>query len=75
MKKSKYLDTLEDLEDDLMRELKSYVSKKSMIENVIPHDMDSLVAIAKANPKQFDHVITNMRQVITMHLERKIGLR
>ena len=66
---------LETLELDLRSKLKSYVSKKTMIEEVIPNDLDALFEIVKAHPKEFDFVINNIRQHIVLFLEHKIGMR
>jgi len=66
---------LETLELDLRAKLKSYVSKKTMIEEVIPDDLDALFEIVKAHPKEFHFVINNIRQHIVLFLEHKIGMR
>tara|TARA_R110000824_G_scaffold349478_1_gene536358 strand:- start:30 stop:170 length:141 start_codon:yes stop_codon:yes gene_type:complete len=46
-----------------------------MIEEVIPHDLDALFEIVKANPKEFHFVIKDIRQKISIVLQQKIGMR
>jgi len=66
---------LETLEVDLRLKLESYVGKNTMIEEVIPYDLDDLFEIVKANPKEFHFVVNNIRQHIALFLEQKIGMR
>ena len=66
---------LETLEVDLRIKLESYVGRKTMIEEVIPHDLDALFEIVKANPKEFHFVIKDIRQKISIVLQQKIGMR
>ncbi len=66
---------LEALEVDLRIKLESYVGRKTMIEEVIPHDLDALFEIVKANPKEFHFVIKDIRQKISIVLQQKIGMR
>ena len=66
---------LETLEVDLRIKLESYVGRKTMIEEVIPHDLDALFEIVKANPKEFHFVVKDIRQKIAIVLEQKIGMR
>ena len=66
---------LETLELDLRSKLKSYVGKKTMIDEVIPRDLDDLFEIVKANPKEFHFVVKDIRQKIALVLEHKIGMR
>jgi len=66
---------LETLELDLRSKLKSYVGKKTMIDEVIPRDLDALFEIVKANPKEFPFVVQSIRQKIAIVLEQKIGMR
>jgi hypothetical protein len=66
---------LEALEVDLRIKLESYVGRKTMIEEVIPRDLDDLFEIVKANPKEFHFVVKDIRQKIAIVLEQKIGMR
>ena len=66
---------LEALEVDLRIKLESYVGKKTMIDEVIPRDLDDLFEIVKANPKEFHFVVKDIRQKIAIVLEQKIGMR
>jgi hypothetical protein len=66
---------LETLEVDLRIKLESYVGRKTMIEEVIPRDLDALFEIVKANPKEFHFVVKDIRQKIAIVLEQKIGMR
>lgn len=66
---------LETLEVDLRLKLESYVGKNTMIEEVIPYDLDDLFEIVKANPKEFHFVVKDIRQKIALVLEHKIGMR
>ena len=66
---------LEALEVDLRIKLESYVGRKTMIEEVIPRDLDALFEIVKANPKEFHFVVKDIRQKIAIVLEQKIGMR
>ena len=72
---------LETLELDLRAKLKSnklhggYVSKNETIEEVIPHDLDALFEIVKANPKEFHFVVDDIRQHTHIFLQYKIGMR
>ena len=66
---------LETLEVDLRIKLESYVGRKTMIEEVIPRDLDALFEIVKANPKEFHFVVKDIRQKIALVLEQKIGMR
>jgi hypothetical protein len=67
--------TLETLEKDLRVELKTYKSKRTMIDEVIPHDLDELYEIVKENPKMFSWLIRDIRNKIQLELEEKIALR
>ena len=67
--------TLETLEKDLRVELKTYKSKKVMIDEVIPHDLDELYEIVKENPRMFSWLIRHIRTTIQLELEEKIALR
>ena len=66
--------TLETLEKDLRVELKTYKSKRTMIDEVIPHDLDELYEIVKENPKMFSWLIRDIRNKIQLELEEKIAL-
>ena len=66
---------LETLEVDLRIKLESYVGRKTMIEEVIPHDLDDLFEIVKANPKEFHFVVDDIRQHTNIFLQYKIGMR
>ena len=66
---------LETLEVDLRIKLKSYIGRKTMIEEVIPHDLDALFEIVKANPKEFHFVVDDIRQHTNIFLQYKIGMR
>ena len=66
---------LETLEVDLRLKLESYVGKKTMIDEVIPRDLDDLFEIVKANPKEFHFVVKDIRRKIAIVLEQKIGMR
>mgnify|MGYP003651927310 FL=1 len=67
--------TLETLEKDLRVELRTYKSKRTMIDEVIPHDLDELYEIVKENPKMFSWLIRDIRNKIQLELEEKIALR
>ena len=67
--------TLETLEKDLRVELRTYKSKSTMIDEVIPHDLDELYEIVKENPKMFSWLIRDIRNKIQLELEEKIALR
>ena len=67
--------TLETLEKDLRVELRTYKSKRTMIDEVIPHDLDELYEIVKENPKMFSWLIRDIRNKIQLALEEKIALR
>jgi len=69
------MNNLENLELSLRLKLKSYVDKNTMIEEVIPYDLDILFGIVKANPKEFHYVIKDIRQKISIVLQRQIGMR
>ena len=69
------MNNLENLELSLRLKLKSYVDKNTMIEQVIPYDLDILFEIVKANPKEFHYVIKDIRQKISIVLQRQIGMR
>ena len=60
---------LETLEVDLRIKLESYVGRKTMIEEVIPHDLDDLFEIVKANPKEFHFVVDDIRQHTNIFLQ------
>jgi len=66
--------TLETLEKDLRVELRTYKSKRTMIDEVIPHDLDELYEIVKENPKMFSWLIRDIRNKIQLELEEKIAL-
>ena len=72
---------LETLEVDLRLKIKSnklhrgYVSKHETIEEVIPHDLDDLLEIVKANPKEFHFLVDDIRQHTNIFLQYKIGMR
>ena len=66
--------TLETLEKDLRVELRTYKSKRTMIDEVIPHDLDELYEIVKENPKMFSWLIRDIRNKIQLALEEKIAL-
>ena len=60
---------LETLEVDLRIKLESYVGRKTMIEEVIPRDLDALFEIVKANPKEFHFVVDDIRQHTNIFLQ------
>jgi hypothetical protein len=66
---------LKTLEKNLRVKLKSYVGKRTMIDEVIPHDLDELFKIVKNDPEEFDWVIRDLRGRISHYLENQIGLR
>ena len=63
------------LEKNLMVKLKDYKSKNTMIEEVIPQDLDELFEIVKDNQCEFAYDIRTIRERIARLLEAKIGLR
>ena len=63
------------LEKNLKVKLKDYKSKNTMIEEVIPQDLDELFQIVKNNQCEFATDIRLIRQRIARLLEAKIGLR
>jgi hypothetical protein len=67
--------SIKNLEADLRLKLKSYKSKSALIDEVIPNDLDDLLEIVKANPRQFPYVIKDIRQRIVIILEGRIGMR
>ena len=72
---------LETLEVDLRSKIKSnklhrgYVSNLDTIEEVIPHDLDSLFEIVKANPKEFHFIVDDIRLHTNIFLQYRIGMR
>ena len=73
---------LKTLEKNLRVKLESYVGKRTMIDEVIPHDLDILFEIVKNDPdlqlkgaKEFEWMINSIRGSISLYLERQIGLR
>ena len=73
---------LKTLEKNLSVKLESYVGKRTMIDEVIPHDLDKLFEIVKNDPdlqlkadKEFEWMINSIRGSISLYLERQIGLR
>ena len=67
--------SIKNLVADLRLKLKSYKSKSALIDEVIPNDLDDLLEIVKANPRQFPFVRKDIRQRIAIILERIIGMR
>jgi len=67
--------TLETLEKDLRVELRTYKSRRVMIDEVIPRNLDELFEIVKDNPDMFCRVIRDIRNTIQLKLEEKIALR
>jgi len=63
------------LEKNLRVKLKDYKSKETMIEEVIPHDVDELFEIVKNNQCEFAYDIKTIRERIARLLEARIGLR
>jgi len=66
---------LETLEVDLRLKLESYVGKNTMIEEVIPYDLDDLFEIVKANPKEFHFIVDDIRLHTNIFLQYRIGMR
>jgi hypothetical protein len=66
---------LKTLEKNLRVKLESYVGKRTMIDEVIPRDLDELFEIVKNNPEEFEWMINNIRGSISLYLENQIGLR
>jgi|TARA_Y100000361_G_C11020506_1_gene269240 hypothetical protein len=75
MKKSINVSDLKTLEKELRVKLESYVGKRTMIDEVIPHDLDELFEIVKNNPNEFEWMIDNIRGSISIYLQKQIGLR
>tara|TARA_Y100000401_G_scaffold113168_1_gene113524 strand:- start:86 stop:313 length:228 start_codon:yes stop_codon:yes gene_type:complete len=75
MKKSINVSDLKTLEKELRVKLESYVGKRTMIDEVIPHDLDELFEIVKNNPNEFEWMIDNIRSSISIYLQKQIGLR
>ena len=63
------------LEKNLRVKLKDYKSKNTMIEEVIPHDVDELFEFVKNNQCEFAYDIRTIRERIARLLEARIGLR
>tara|TARA_R100001510_G_scaffold53999_1_gene56177 strand:+ start:432 stop:638 length:207 start_codon:yes stop_codon:yes gene_type:complete len=63
------------LEKNLRVKLKDYKSKNTMIEEVIPNDLDELFQIVKDNESEFAYDIKTIRSRIARLLEAKIGMR
>ena len=66
---------IETLEKELRVNLKSYVSKQVMVDEVVPKDIDTLCQLIKDNPIMFKRDISGIRETIKRHLEFKIGCR
>ena len=67
--------SIDKLEKNLRVKLKDYKSKNTMIEEVIPQDLDELFEIVKDNQCEFAYDIRTIRERIARLLEAKIGLR
>jgi len=72
---SKEILGIEVLEKELKMKLQDYKSKKTLIQEVVPNDLDQLLTIVKNNPSEFGYDIRNIRERLCRVLETKIGER
>lgn len=72
---SKEILGIEVLEKELKMKLQDYKSKKTLIQEVVPNDLDKLLTIVKNNPSEFGYDIRNIRERLCRVLETKIGER
>ncbi len=72
---SKKIVGIEVIEKELLMKLRDYKSKKTLIQEVVPNDLDQLLTIVKNNPSEFGYDIRNIRERLCRVLETKIGMR
>tara|TARA_R110000796_G_scaffold5200_1_gene19773 strand:+ start:1881 stop:2090 length:210 start_codon:yes stop_codon:yes gene_type:complete len=68
------MNNLNTLEEEVRIQLKDYRSKRKLILDLIPDDLDELLLIVKSNPDLFEYEISNIQSGILRYIERKIGL-